>query len=436
MALFTDRPTATQDITPDSSTAASPNQRRDMAVVWWSTYLSLVFLAFFVYGAAVLVRIAQDPQPVALVVAVLGALTMVPWAITIRGARRGVASSTFRTRTVGCAGILGLVTAVISVWTPPALGVGALPLAFVLATSALSLGKGRWWAILVSMFLPAVHMYVATLVSGQPADTQGLVWVTWVSFFTVVGAPTSLWVWAVMVELDVTRQRAAELAISNERLRFAADLHDVQGHHLQVISLKTDLASRLLAKGSPDTAAPHILEAHDVAQSALQETRALVQGYRKTTLTQELNNASSVLQSAGVRTTVNVPELVATWSQQPETTDLGSVMGLTVREATTNILRHSRANNADFDLSFGNAISTGSPPMVELRIRNDGAPTHTTGSLTEIPGGSGLEGLRRRLAVIGGQLATETAPGRKFILRVAVPRTADFSTAHHKESSR
>ncbi|MBD2763452.1 hypothetical protein IEE92_12965 [Kocuria sp. cx-116] len=97
MALFTDRPTATQDITPGSSTAASLNQRRDMAVVWWSTYLSLVFLAFFVYGVAVLVRIAHDPQPVGLVVGVLGALTMVPWAITIRRARRGVASSTFGT---------------------------------------------------------------------------------------------------------------------------------------------------------------------------------------------------------------------------------------------------------------------------------------------------------------------------------------------------
>lgn len=87
-----------------------------------------------------------------------------------------------------------------------------------------------------------------------------------------------------MVELDVTRQRAAELAITNERLRFAADLHVLQGHPLQVISLKTDPASRLLAKHKPGAAAAHIFEAHDAAQSALRETQALIQGHRTTTL--------------------------------------------------------------------------------------------------------------------------------------------------------
>lgn len=103
MALSTDHPVAAQDITPGSSTAASLNRRRDMAVVWWSTYLSLAFLAVFVYGLALLGRIARDPQPVAIVVAVSGALTMVPWVMTIRGARRRIDSTTFRTRTMGCA---------------------------------------------------------------------------------------------------------------------------------------------------------------------------------------------------------------------------------------------------------------------------------------------------------------------------------------------
>ncbi|MBD2765675.1 hypothetical protein IEE91_10850 [Kocuria sp. cx-455] len=436
MSLSTDRSAAAQDIMPGSSTAASPSQRRDMAVVWWSTYLSLVFLAFFVYGMAVLVRISQDPQPVAMIAAVLGSLTMVPWAMTIRRARRGVDRTTFRTRTMACAVIFSFATALISVWAPPALGVGALPLAFVLVTAALSLGKGRWWVILISMFLPAIHLYVATLLSGQPAEAQDLVWVTWVSFFAVIGAPTSLWVWAVMVELDVTRQRAAELAISNERLRFAADLHDVQGHHLQVISLKTDLASRLLARGRPDTAAHHVLEAHDAAQNALQETRALVQGYRRTTLTQELNNASSVLQSAGVSTTVDVPELITTWSQQPETTDLGAVMGLTVREATTNILRHSEVGNAHFVFSFRDTASAGLQPMVELCIRNDGALPVTSGSANAIPSGSGLAGLKRRLAEVEGQLAIETTPDHEFLLRVSVPRTTDVSAAHEKDNTK
>lgn len=238
-----------------------------------------------------------------------------------------------------------------------------------------------------------------------------------------------------MVELDVTRQQAAELAITNERLRFAADLHDVQGHHLQVISLKTDLASRLLAKDRPDAAAPHILEAHDAAQTALQETRALVQGYRKTTLTQELNNASAVLDSAGVETNVTVPELIATWSQQPRSTELGSVLGLAVREATTNILRHSHASTADFDLTLGSAPSVHGAAVVELRIRNDGAPAPVTQASVNSYAGSGLDGLRRRLADIGGQLNTETTTNQEFILRVSVPRSMDFPAAHDKDDS-
>ena len=406
-----------------------------MAVVWWSTYLSLIFLAFFIYGLSAVLRVAQDPQPIALVAAVLGAFTMVPWALTLLRARRGIDRTTFRSRSMVWAFVLALATALVSMWASPTFGVGALPLAFVLATSALSLAKGRWWVILFSMVLPGAHMYVATLLSGQPTDTPDIVWVTWVSFFAVVGAPTSLWVWSVMVELDVTRQQAAELAITNERLRFAADLHDVQGHHLQVISLKTDLASRLLAKDRPDAAAPHILEAHDAAQTALQETRALVQGYRKTTLTQELDNASAVLESAGVTTNVNVPTLIATWSQQPESAELGSVLGLTVREATTNILRHSNATTADFDLSLHDASSTDGVPAIELLIRNDGAPRHTTQASTPARESSGLDGLRRRLADIGGQLSTETTTEHEFLLRVSVPRSLESTTAHDKDDS-
>lgn len=435
MALSTDRSTAAHDTTPSSSTAASMHQRRDMAMVWWSTYLSLMFLAFFVYGLGIAVRLVSDPQPIAVVAAVLGALALLPWAAAIYRVRRGVDSRTLRTRPMATACILGVATALISLWAAPAFGVGALPVAFVIATSALSLNKGRWWLIMISMFLPAVHLYVATLINGQPADTEGLVWVTWVSFFAVIGAPTSLWVWAVMVELDTTRQQAAELAITNERLRFAADLHDVQGHHLQVISLKTDLASRLLAKDRPEAAAPHILEAHDAAQTALQETRALVQGYRKTTLTQELNNASAVLESAGVTTNVNVPALIATWSQQSESAELGSVLGLTVREATTNILRHSHASTADFDLSLQDASSAGASSAVELRIRNDGAPASARQPSADLRGGSGLDGLRRRLADLGGQLATEITPENEFLLRVSVPRSMDSSAAHDKDDS-
>lgn len=168
MALSADRSDTTSTRTAGNPVVPPTHQRRDMAVVWWSTYLSLLFLAFFVYGLASAVKLTQDPQPMAGAVAILGVFTMVPWALALLRARRGVDTTTFRTRTMGCACGLAFPTALISLGAPPALGVGALPLAFVLATSALSLGEGRWWVILVAMFPPAVYLYVTMLFSGQP----------------------------------------------------------------------------------------------------------------------------------------------------------------------------------------------------------------------------------------------------------------------------
>lgn len=434
MALRTDRSDTPRTTTPGAQQTTSALQRRDMSLVWWSTYLSLLFLASFVYGVSVLASVFRDPQPAELIAAALGGLALVPWAVAVHRARDGVHQRTFRTREILAACVLASSAAGLALWTDDLPGAGALPLALVLATASLSLSRGRWWLILLGMCLPLAHVSVATTFIGTPSDARELFTMAWLSFFMVLGVPTSLWVWAVMVELDVTRQRAADLAIANERLRFAADLHDVQGHHLQVISLKTDLASRLLAKDRPDAAAPHILEAHDAAQTALQETRALVQGYRKTTLTQELNNASSVLESAGVITHVDVPELVASWAQSQDATERSSVLGLVVREATTNTLRHSRATTASFELKFAPPHDASGSGLVALSVQNDGAPPPPGGASPTGPN-SGLDGLRRRLEAIGGHLGTDHDGDQTFTLHVSVPRTRTRSTTHTEDTS-
>lgn len=104
-----------------------------------------------------------------------------------------------------------------------------------------------------------------------------------------------------------------------------------------------------------------------------------------------------------------------------------------MREATTNILRHSNASRAVFDLSFGTKPAADNFPIVELQIRNDGAPSRSISTSTGTRGGSGLDGLIRRLADIGGQLDTETTPEQEFILRVSVPRSMDNSAAQDKD---
>ncbi|MFI7054203.1 sensor histidine kinase [Streptosporangium canum] len=170
-----------------------------------------------------------------------------------------------------------------------------------------------------------------------------------------------LWAWDVADRLDQARRLAAELAVKDERLRFAADLHDIQGHYLQVIALKSELAERL-AEAAPVRAAAEMREVRRLAADALRDTRAVVQGYRRTTLEDEIANAAKVLAAAGIDAAVDHDRAAGTGTL-PE--PARHILGLVMREATTNVLRHSRARRAHiaYDVEDGRA---------RLRIGNDG----------------------------------------------------------------
>ncbi|WP_051864723.1 sensor histidine kinase [Streptosporangium roseum] len=170
-----------------------------------------------------------------------------------------------------------------------------------------------------------------------------------------------LWAWDVADRLDQARRLAAELAVKDERLRFAADLHDIQGHHLQVIALKSELAERL-AEAAPVRAAAEMREVRRLAADALRDTRAVVRGYRRTTLEDEIANAAKVLAAAGIDAAVDHDRATGTGTL-PE--PARHILGLVMREATTNVLRHSRARRAHiaYDVEDGRA---------RLRIGNDG----------------------------------------------------------------
>jgi two-component system sensor histidine kinase DesK len=197
----------------------------------------------------------------------------------------------------------------------------------------------------------------------------------------------TLWAWDLADRLNQARGMAAELAVKDERLRFAADLHDIQGHHLQVIALKSELAARL-AGADPERAAAQMTEVHELAVGALRDTRAVVQGYRRTTLEEELVNAAKVLSAAGIDARV---EPDASTDALPDV--CRHLLGLVMREATTNILRHSRARHA----IIGCQVADGS---ARLRVRNDGAE-EASGPET----GTGLRGLADRLEQAGGTLS-------------------------------
>jgi two-component system sensor histidine kinase DesK len=195
-----------------------------------------------------------------------------------------------------------------------------------------------------------------------------------------------LWFWDVATQVDRARQVEGEAAVANERLRFAAELHDIQGHSLQVIALKSELAARLV-QSDPERAVAEMREVESLARQALRDTREVAHGYRTVSLATEIANATRVLAAAGVRCTTRQDEGLPTLVAATE-----RLLGLVVREATTNVIRHSRAGSAEIALTRHDG-------GVRLLVRND-APL-TASSATA----GGLAGLADRFAAAGGTLA-------------------------------
>ncbi|WP_344639185.1 sensor histidine kinase [Kitasatospora cystarginea] len=221
----------------------------------------------------------------------------------------------------------------------------------------------------------------------------------------------SAWVIKVVWELDAARESQAQLAVAEERLRFSRDLHDVMGRNLTTIALKSELAVQLARRGRPE-AADQMAEVQRIAQESQREVREVVRGYRAADLRVELAGARSVLRSAQVECTA---ELAPDTGALPPTVQ--SVLGWVIREATTNVLRHSDARYCSIrlELTGGQAV---------LEIENDGVPTvpkPSTGS------GTGLAGLRERLTALGGEL-TCRKPGTGRHRLTAILPLADGRT--------
>lgn len=201
--------------------------------------------------------------------------------------------------------------------------------------------------------------------------------------------------WHAVLTAEQALTTSAALAVAEERLRFAADLHDIQGHHLQAIALKAELAESLI--GRDDQAARgQAAEIAELARGALGETRALVQGYRRLSLDVEMANAVGVLRAAGIDTEIDCDDVEVPQRLQP-------LFGALVREGTTNVLRHSHATRCAITVAMAGAA-------VEVRMRNDGV-RHTAN-----PEGTGVAGLRERFGAVGGQVRAGVLPGDQFEL--------------------
>ncbi|GGO84812.1 sensor histidine kinase [Wenjunlia tyrosinilytica] len=232
-------------------------------------------------------------------------------------------------------------------------------------------------------------------------------------FGWVITSGCSAWLLSAVWELDAAREVQSQLAVAEERLRFGRDLHDVMGRNLAVIALKSELAVHLARRGRPEVV-EQMIEIQRIAQESQREVREVVRGYRKADLAVELAGALSVLGAAGVD---GRAEGDRGGSLPPQ---IQTALGWVIREATTNVLRHSEARRCTIHLALG--------ASVVLTVENDGVPEPAGGSAERGTAGSGLAGLRERLDALGGTLAAESKAG-VFRLTVGVPLPRDPGAA-------
>jgi two-component system sensor histidine kinase DesK len=234
------------------------------------------------------------------------------------------------------------------------------------------------------------------------------------------------------ITLDMLRRTRAELAraaAAEERLRIARDLHDLLGHSLSLITLKAELAGRVLT-ADPDRAATEIAELESVARQSLSDVREAVAGFRQPDLAGELTAARQLLDAAGIASQI----ASADTSGLPQPVD--AALAWAIREGTTNVVRHSRATKVSIKVSTGQdsaiaEISDNGPAALEDAGRpgNPASPVPATGphgrtALSRArPAftGSGLAGLAERVRSLGGELAAGAIEPQGFLLRVVVP---------------
>ena len=224
-------------------------------------------------------------------------------------------------------------------------------------------------------------------------------------------APVGFWAVATIVSLGVglsntffaERNRAlAKLRMANEEIehlakvaereRIARDLHDVLGHTLSLIIVKSTLAGKLLDK-DPQSARGEIRDIEKVSREAMAEIRSTLRGYSSYKLSEEFQRARSTLSSAGVSVESEAAEVSLSPAQE-------SVVALIMREAVTNVVRHAQARFCRLVLGTNNGNCV-------LEIQDDGrGGTHVEGH--------GLRGMRERIEALGGTLTRDTTSGTRL----------------------
>ncbi|MEH3033755.1 MAG: sensor histidine kinase [Aeromicrobium erythreum] len=286
---------------------------------------------------------------------------------------------------------LAAVVACVFVWA--AGDQGLVVWVYVAALAAASMPS---WSGLVVAFA----LFVGVAVAGRVVPG----WSAHGNDFAVLLATGAVWSFRLAMQrqarLSAAERELSELAVEEERSRIARDLHDILGHSLTVISVKSELAARLV-QGDPARAQAELEDVQRLARDALADVRATTRGLRGLSLPTEVAEARSALESAGIE-----PDLPTVTEDVP--TRWRELYAWALREAVTNAVRHSHASRVEVTMDEHG-----------LRVVDDGvgAPARDEGDR-----GTGLDGLRQRAQELGAVVTTGPGPaGRGFAVEVVVP---------------
>ncbi|MBA2665796.1 MAG: sensor histidine kinase [Trueperaceae bacterium] len=367
-------------VDPDGSGGGAPwwrvvSPRR----LGWEPYINLVWLTFLVFQPIF------DPGATALdwvIVAALVALFLPIYLWT--WARRGEAA------------LPGIVALAVLGFAAAPLNTGATGfLIYASAAAGLKLPPRRaTWAIAAM----TAAVIIAAVVSSVPWPYVLAAFMPALLFVPLIGALNGMY--GVRIRAAERLQRAHDeierISAIAERERIGRDLHDLLGHTLSVIILKSELASKL-ADTEPTRAASEIRDVERISRRALGEVREAVGRYRQRGLLAEIEEARSAFDSAGVRLEIDLPG----GTPPPR---LEGALALVLREALTNVLRHAEASRCGVRLALEGRVWV-------LEVVDDGI-----GRLTST--GTGLSGVRERVEGLGGSLELAGGDGVRLVARI------------------
>ncbi|MDF5752557.1 histidine kinase [Spongiactinospora sp. TRM90649] len=380
------------------SVHTSSGERADYERVRRITKWSLGVAPLLAWFGTILGTLAELPEgamsPFRLTTGIVGMITF-----SVLYARTIIAAMAGRTAywEIGISGAITLAMLVIQVPTP--MNWGIMVPVWVSA------------AVLTVTTAQAVLLAALATVVAAPLTHHEYGWTGAVSFLGLLcivlpwGNRFQLWFYNVLKIAIEAKEAQARLAVTEERLRFSRDLHDLVGHSLSAIAVKSEVAVKL-TPSDPDRAMTEMTEVRHLAKESLHEIRTAVRGYRTVDLNAELNSVRAVLTAAGIRCEISSGAEV---SALPGT--VSTLLAWIVREGTTNVLRHSSARRCRIEVETDGGAA-------RLRMVNNGVTPDGEAGRSD---GSGLAGLAERVVAQGGTLTAGPGGPGEYALSATVP---------------